>query len=127
MTDPPTSPTVWIIDDDLGFVWWLGEIFTAAGFQTVPALSCRQAVSLMKRLGLGVDLIVVNPAMAGVSRMLKIFKRVHPQAKIITIQNHSTEHMAAIDAHATLERPSGGDLISRLEWLEKVRKLLKIL
>jgi hypothetical protein len=41
--------------------YWLGDIFTESGCRALPALSCREAVELMKRLGIEPDLIVLNP------------------------------------------------------------------
>src|SRR5579864_7603483 len=51
MADEGTAAmTVLIVDDDLGFVWWLGDIFNEAGARCVPALSCGAAMVLTKRL-----------------------------------------------------------------------------
>ena len=125
MTQPPGATTVWIVDEDLGFVWWLGEIFTEAGCRTLPALSCEQAVSLIKKLNLRIDVLVLNPQLPGVIGMLQIFRRMHPNFEIVTIGETSPALTAAIRPKAKLERPSGSDSISRLEWLKKVRKLLK--
>jgi DNA-binding NtrC family response regulator len=119
------TPTVWIVDDDLGFVWWLSEIFTDVGHQTVPALSCHQAASLMKRLGLAVDLLIVNPHLAGVLRLLQTIRCANPQVKIIAIESTSTAPVVDVNANATLERPSGRESISRRDWLTKVRRLLR--
>ena len=125
MTEPPAPTTVWIVDGDLGFVWWLGEIFTEAGCRALPALSCEQAVSLMKKLNVGIDLLVLNPQLPGVIRMLKILSSAHPNFKIVAIGNASPALITAIHPQANLERPSSSDSISRPEWLKKIRKLLK--
>jgi len=73
---PHRKPTVLIVDDDLGFVMWLGEIFTELGWNTVPASDCQDAVSRVGLLDLDVDLIVVNPALSGVSEMVQTLSRV---------------------------------------------------
>ena len=125
MTQPPGATTVWIVDDDLGFVWWLGEIFTEAGCRALPALSCEQAVSLIKQLNLGMDVLVLNPQLPGVVGMLQIFRRVRPNFQIVTIGKPSSALTAAIRPKAKLERPSGSASVSRPVWLQEVRKLLK--
>ncbi len=125
MTQPPSPTTVWIVDDDLGFVWWLGEIFTEAGCRALPALSCEQAVSLMKKLNVGIDLLVLNPQLPGVIRMLQILSSAHANFKIVAIGKASPALATAIRPQANLERPASSDSISRPEWLKKVRKLLK--
>ena len=125
MTQPPAPTTVWIVDHDLGFVWWLGEIFIEAGCRALPALSCEQALSLMKTFDLGIDLLVLNPRLPDAPKMLQIITSAHPNFKIVLIGKASLVLTTAIRPHANLEPPSGCDSISRPEWLKKVRKLLK--
>ncbi|MGD0437291.1 MAG: hypothetical protein ABSB86_12570 [Bryobacteraceae bacterium] len=117
------APTVLVIDQDLGFVWWLGEIFHAAGCKVMPALSCREALSLAEAANLTVDLIVVNPALTGVSGMIKTLRRTR-SAKIVAIQHRTLLGGSRLDTHAVLERPSQGEPISRAEWLRTVRGIL---
>ena len=125
MTPSPAATTVWIVDNDLGFVWWLGEVFTEAGCRTLPALSCEQALALMKSLDVGIDLLVVNPQLPGIIKMLQILSRAQPNLKIVAIGNASAALHAALRPQAGLERPSASDSISRSEWIKKVRKLLR--
>jgi DNA-binding NtrC family response regulator len=125
VTQPPAPTTVWIVDDDLGFVWWLGDIFTEAGCRALPALSCEQALSLIKTFDLGIDLLVLNPRLPGAPRMLQVISSAHPNFKIVLIGQSSPVLTNAIRPHANLEKPSGSDSISRPQWLKKVRKLLK--
>jgi hypothetical protein len=113
------------VDDDLGFVWWLGEVFTDAGCRTLPALSCDHAVSLVKKLNLGVDLLVVNPQLVGVSRMLQAISHAHPNFKALAIGEAPEELNYAFHPLAILKRPSGSDSLSRHEWMKRVRNLLK--
>jgi DNA-binding NtrC family response regulator len=125
VTPSPAATTVWIVDNDLGFVWWLGEVFTEAGCRTLPALSCEQALALIKSLNVGIDLLVVNPQLPGVIKMLEILSRAHPNFKIVAIGNASAALPADLRPQASLERPSASDSISRPDWLKKVRRLLK--
>ena len=116
---------VWIVDDDLGFVLWLGEIFAAIGCQALPALSTGQAALLMHELRLGIDLLVVNPALRGVRGMLQNFRRANPNLKIVVIVKACQAFTATIHPQANLERPLASAPVSRPEWLEKARILLK--
>jgi DNA-binding NtrC family response regulator len=125
VTQPPAPTTVWIVDDDLGFVWWLGEIFTEAGCRALPALSCEQAVSLTNNLNVGIDLLVLNPQLPGVIGMLQILSSANANFKVVAIGKASPALATAIHPQANLERPSSSDSISRLEWVKKIRKLLK--
>ena len=125
MIQPPAATTVWIVDDDLGFVWWLGEVFTEAGCRALPALACDEAIGLMRKLHVGVDLLVVNPQLPGIVALFQAFIRTNPKLKIITIGKASKTVTAAIHPQGSFERPSGSNSMSRAQWLDKVRKLLK--
>ena len=113
MTPSPAATTVWIVDNDLGFVWWLGEVFTEAGCRTLPALSCEQALALIKSLNVRIDLLVVNPQLPGVVKMLQLLSRAHPNLKIVAIGNASVAIPAALRPQASLVRPSPSESISR--------------
>lgn len=125
MTQPSPPTTVWIVDDDLGFVWWLGDLFNETGCRALPALACDQAVSLIKALKVGVDLLVLNPQLPGVVKMLQTLRSSYPSLKLVLIDKPSAPLSNVIHPRAILERPSGSDKISRLDWLKKVQKLLK--
>jgi DNA-binding response OmpR family regulator len=113
-----------IVDEDLGFVGWLGELFSEAGYRALPALNCRQAISLIKKFKLDVDVLAVNEGLPGISGMIGMLRRPHRPLKIVVIRNPSADHHVFL-AHATLERPSGWDPISRPFWLKKVLSVLK--
>jgi DNA-binding response OmpR family regulator len=116
-------PIVLIVDDDLGFVCWLGEIFNEVGYQAIPALTSHQAVSLTKELNLEIGLVVINPELSGMPEMIQNLSSVRPP-RIIIIRDRTAEAVGTIQGSAVLERSSPEDPISRKEWLEKVRKAL---
>ena len=121
--EPVRSPLVLIVDEDLGFVWWLSGIFSEAGCQVVPALNAGDTASMTSELDLDVDVLVVNPALAGVSEMIESLSRSR-SPKIVTIRDHDKQD-GAVYADATLERPSGLGAISQQDWLGCVRRLVK--
>jgi hypothetical protein len=121
---PHRKPAALIVDDDLGFVYWLGAMFALSGCDVVPALSCRRAVSVVSTLGLEVDLIVVNPALIGVPKMLQKLSRVH-RPKTVIIRDPGVEGDVPIPADATLDRPDIGSSMLRTEWVERIRGILR--
>ncbi len=125
MTELLGGATVLIVDKDLGFVWWLGEILREAACDVVPALNCKQAVSITKKLEMKVDVVVVNPRLAGVSKMIQTLSDAGRPLKIVVIGDRNVHSMRTIPSHATLQRPSGWEQISRQEWLDRVRKILR--
>jgi hypothetical protein len=122
--EPSRTPVVLIVDEDLGFVWWLGQIFSQAGCQVVPTLSPEQMVALTRDLNLKVDLIVVNPELSGVPEMLQALTTAR-YPKIVAIRSHDSVDGCSLNADATLERPSGWGPVSEKEWLGCVRRLVR--
>ena len=122
MTPFPRKPTALIVDDDLELTFSFVELFAKAGWNIVPALNCRQAVSLAVMWDSHIDLIVVNPALRGIVEMVQTLSRLH-RPKVVTIRDPDVEPGIPFDA--TIDRPDESTSFSRAEWAERVRKLLK--
>ncbi len=125
MADVLGGVTVLIVDQDVGFVFWLGQIFTELGCQAVPALDCTQAVSITSALNLKIDLVVVNPRLPGVSKMMKKLSCAGHSLKVVVIREGNVEAISKLPAHAILERPPGRAAISRQGLLNRVRNILR--
>ena len=124
MNDGTGSPTALIVDDDVGFVLWLGEMLNESGYQTVPALQCRQAVTMVKQLSLRIDVLVMNPKLRGAARAMKTLETEHPRLRVVLIRDPSSPDPVTESDHPTLERPSAWEPISRPQWVTKIRKVL---
>jgi len=117
--------TVLIVDQDLGFVFWLGEIFTELGCPAVPALDCKQAVSITRKLNLAIDLVVVNAWLPGVSKMMEKLSCAGRPLKVVVIHEGNVETISKLPADAILEKPPRPAAISREGWLNRVRDILR--
>jgi hypothetical protein len=135
VTGHSCSALALIIDHDLGFVMWLGEMFTELGCQTAPALNCRQALALIQRIDLPIAILVINPELRGASRIVKMLVAANPALRLVLIRNAPAIQSAAqgsgreanpsgVQARFTLERPSPAEAISRPEWAARIRKVL---
>ncbi|HTW63683.1 MAG TPA: hypothetical protein VME17_03665 [Bryobacteraceae bacterium] len=118
------SPTVLILDDDVAFILWLGELFTESGYRPFPALNSRQAVSLAKKLAGPVDILLVNPSLPGTRRVIDFLAAAQPNLRVLLIHDPSTPGAAADSAYPTVERPLAGERVSKAEWMIKIRKML---
>ena len=125
MSKPSGGLTALIVDDDLGFVWWLGDRFHEAGYQIVPALNAPQADALVKDLNLKINVAVVNPGLTRIRALIKRLRQADGAVKIIAIRNATGSDTISIQPDATLERPSGWEPVSRDEWLRKLRRILR--
>ena len=76
-------PTVLIADEDIAFVWWLGEILIEAGCTVIPALTSHDAVSLAQDLHVKVDLMFVNPSMEGATEMITAMTDIRKLVRVV--------------------------------------------
>ncbi len=118
------SPVALIVDDDVGFILWLGEMLTASGYQAIPALDCREALTLAKKLDLQVDVLVVNPELRGAKRAMDALASDQPSLRVVLIRDRSKPTTTEDSTLPTLERPSAWEPISRPQWVIKIRKVL---
>jgi CheY-like chemotaxis protein len=116
------SPIALIVDDDVAFILWLGEMFAETGYRAVPALHCRQALALVKKLAVRIDVLVVNPDLRGAARVIKMLSSEQPNLRVVLIRNPSNP--VPDGNHPALERPAPWEPISRPQWVTKIRKLL---
>ena len=129
---PPENPTapssrnqaVVVVDDDLGFTVWVSQLLTEAGYKAVPAFSCLEAFSHIQQFSVGVDVVMVNAALPGVSDMLQTLARTHGPLRIILIKSPGVDVPAMFPAHAMLEKPRGWEKVSRQDWLRRIGKSL---
>jgi len=87
VTARPCSALTLIIDHDLGFLMWLGEVFRELGCHAVPALHCRQGLALAKRLKLPIATLLVNPELPGATRTAQALATANPGMRIILIRD----------------------------------------
>ena len=131
MTARSYSALILILDCDLGFMMWLGQVFAELGYQTIPALTCRQALVLVRRFDLPVATLVLNWELRGARRLVKILAAENPGLQIITIRDSAARRNGQQQAApncmwivSSLERPAPGESISCGEWAVRVRKAL---
>ncbi len=137
VTDGSCSALALIIDHDLGFLMWLGEVFLEAGCHAVPALHCRRALAMAKKLKPPITTLVINPELPGAARTIKTLAAANPDMRVVLIRNSPAQAEAGsvrfglqkpsgIQARSTLERPSPWEPISRPAWVSKIRKMLAL-
>jgi DNA-binding NtrC family response regulator len=127
VSEPADTPTILIADEDVGFVWWLGELFNESGYQAIPALNVDEALALVNKSRGRIPLLVVSPGFKEVLRLVETLSRFGPP-KVVLIQESGcpNEVIAGLRAVATLERPDGWTPVSRSEWRQKVKRILSL-
>jgi hypothetical protein len=124
VTEPPRHQTVLVVEDDLGFLLWLGQLLTDAGYRVVPASNCRQVMAHIRKLGVSLNLIVVNPSIRGAMRMLEGFAPEKSRIRLILIRDLGMDLPGVGPASATIEKPRSWERISRQEWMQRIRQAL---
>jgi len=116
--------TALIIDNELGFMFWLGEILNEAGYAALPAKSATEAVDLMSENNIEPDLLIINPSLSGVVRLAEELRRSRPGIKVVasTSVEDQTCDLPGVD-HFLL-KPVRADEALRQIWLETIRRLL---
>lgn len=75
--------TVLIVDDDLGFLFWLAKALGNAGYNVVPAVSISKARSIVSDLALMPDLLIINPAVQASSELIRALKLESPGVRTV--------------------------------------------
>src|SRR5215472_4817604 len=103
----------------------MGGIFTDAGCLAIPALNCREAVSLTGSFGIRPDVVVVNPHLNGVEWMVQVLHQSHKGFRVVFTIESDSELTGAIRSAATLKRPRQVESLSREDCVEQVVAMLR--
>ena len=111
-----------IVDPDLGFLFWLGQVLAEAGYAVLPAVSCGQALYHTDKFGAKIDDVILEPSLPGVSQMLRELGRLNSFLKIILIGSPGMP--SAMLADLTMQRPRSKEALSPEEWLTRLEAVL---
>ena len=91
-----------LLDDDLGFLFWIAKALEPLGHQVVPADTVSQAAKLTRRLKSAIDLLIVNPDVPGALEFTETLRqREGTHVKIVAVvppEELHAEHQIAADA-----------------------------
>lgn len=120
----PHLKTVLILDDELGFVFWLGHLLDAAGYSALPAKSVPDAAMLIMQLDLRVDVLVINLALAGAADFIGAMHRSQMGVKVIGVLNDPAEAAHIPRVNAVQLKNSTLSEAEKLGWLECIQRVL---
>ena len=113
--------TILLVDNDLGFLYWLGCTLCAAGYMALPAKNSQNAGELLSRLNIGIQLLVVNCSMRGTRAFAKALRRSQGHLKVIALIGGGEQPRPAFPgADASQPKRSCLGEFSELEWLETI-------
>jgi DNA-binding response OmpR family regulator len=118
----PTAKVVIILENDLGFVFWLGQTLDRANYTVLPARTSAEGEELLTKLRLQPDLMIVNPSLSGVETFVELNRRSNPRLKVIVLDKRGSDTVKMADA--VRFKPEAWEETSAFEWLSLVAKLL---
>ena len=77
--------TILILDDDLGSAFWLSQMFAAGGCEVVPAKTVREALALISRFRLTIDLALLNPAVPGGFEFTRTLRKTQGRLRVAAL------------------------------------------
>jgi len=110
------SKTILIVDQDLGFVFWVGQALDRAGYNAIPAKSVVDGIQLVSEGDLFVELLVLSLGLTGAGIFLKLLRRKYERLKVlIVLENEGDDAPADLVGDAVLAKPSTIDDVARLK------------
>jgi ActR/RegA family two-component response regulator len=117
--------TVLVIDQDLGFVFWIARALDAMHYFAVPARSVPDAALLIMQLDLKkVDLLMINLELSGGSDFISAMHRSRPDILVIGIVDDLLKPIKRTGVDVVRPRPVGVDEAVQIEWMEWIENFL---
>lgn len=118
--------TVLIVDDDLGFAFWLGQALDRAGYETWPARSVTAARSLLAEVRLAVDLLVITASLPRALALATYLGRARADFKVIAVYEELSDDLKPFPkASAVHQKPQTIDTAAKVEWVRLVTGVLE--
>lgn len=119
--------TILIVDDDLGFAFWLGQALDRAGYETWPARSVAAAESLLAEVKLPVDLLVITASLPWAPVLAVHLARTKADFKVIAVCDELGDVVEQFSkVSAVHQKPQTIDAAAKLEWVQFVRGVLAV-
>lgn len=83
--------TILILDNDLGFCFWLGQALTGSHCKAFPATTIPEAVTLIAQFKLKIDFLILNPAVPGAMDFMKALRREQHQLRVAVLASGTFE------------------------------------
>lgn len=98
--------TILILDNDLGFCFWLGQALTGSQCRAFPATTITEAVTLIAQFKLKIDFLILNAAVPGATDFMKALRREQRQLRVAVMASDTFEGRRSAEVVPVLERKS---------------------
>jgi DNA-binding NtrC family response regulator len=111
-----------IVENDLGFLFWLGAALVGGDYQPWPACGVSEAKALLDQIRIPIDLLIVDSSLPGVSKLITLLRRSQARLKVIAVGAEGGIELPGVNAWR--QKPETGEESAKQEWLEAVRNIV---
>jgi CheY-like chemotaxis protein len=117
--------TILLVDTDLGFIFWLGQLLDVAGYEALPARSVPDALILLAELKVSIALMIFNLSLPGVANLINTIRRSQPHVRLIGLAEDERAYAHPFPSlDACYRKPLEIGENARTEWLQIVHSVL---
>jgi len=109
-----------LVDSDLGFTFWLGQLLDQAGYEAFPAKSIADAIQLLDQLKFQIDLLLLNPTLEGATSLASVLRQSQPHIRIVAVHDPDV-YVDCSEMDASHPKTLSADDSARGEWLNFIR------
>ena len=116
--------TVLILDDDLGFVFWVAQALTSAGFASIPAQSVAEAKRLLAQFKVKLDIVILSPAISGGFEFIGELRAENSQLGVVAAVERAADLIIVRrEVDAVRAKPEVLSVEAMPEWRRTVRRV----
>ena len=112
-----------IVDRDLGFVFWLGQILDSAGYVAIPARGVAEAAEIVSMLRLQVDALIAPPAERGLREFTEKLRFNSRELQVVNLGIQESSSLRPLSDVVWKPKPLRKDETSKAEWLSLIHSL----
>ena len=114
--------TVLIVDDDLNFVFWLGNALDQTSYEALPAKNIPDAIELLNQVTFAIDLVIVNTALQGFADFVHCVSGI-PARVIAVAEPLRAPQIPISGADVIILKPLAADERWKSELLDLIRSM----
>ena len=110
-----------LVESDLGFIFWLGGALASADYQPWPACGVSDAIELVGRVAIPIDLLIIDPSLPAASKLIGVLRRSKADLKVIALGAEAKTKLTGINAWRQKPSPAQEPVKQEQEWLDAVK------
>ena len=113
-----------IMDNDLGFAFWLGRALDHAGYRALPARSVTDAAAVLAEVDMNLRLLILGGPQAGAEGLVALCRQKHRDVRIMRLREDNVPADRASRTDNECRKPAGRSAGNRMELLCTIYGLL---